>query len=93
VTIHDLAARFGVSVSTIYSWRRRHGMPPPNPPRGPCASYGPEHVEWIQAWQAHRHHFVSGAEALAFCRENGISLREYHLLRERAVREFGIGVA
>jgi DNA-binding transcriptional MerR regulator len=92
VTIHDLAERFGVSPRTIHSWRERHGMPPPT--GGKChARYGPEHVEWIQAWQAHRHHFVSGAEALAFCRENGISLREYHLLRERAVREFGIGVA
>jgi transposase len=93
MTMQDLCERFGVSPRTIHDWVQRDIVPRPFGGRGPGASYGQVHVEAIEAWLAHRHHFVSGSEAVAFCRENGITLREYHLLRERAIKDFGIGVA
>lgn len=94
MTIQELAQRFGVSPRTIHSWRQRQIIPPPlGGKRGPSARYGPAHVEAIQAWLALHHHFVSGSQALAHCRANGITLPEYLHQREIAVREFGIGIA
>jgi phage terminase Nu1 subunit (DNA packaging protein) len=93
MTMQDLCERFGVSPRTIHDWVQRDIVPRPFGGRGRNASYGQVHVEAIEAWLAHHHHFVSGKDALEFCRENGITLREYHLLRERAIRDFGIGVA
>lgn len=91
MTIHDLTARFGVSRRTIYTWRRRGVLPPPYGPS--CAArYGQAHVEAIEAWLALRHHFVSGAEALAHCRERGITLPQYLKERDASARAFGIGV-
>ena len=93
MTIHDLAQRFNVSPRTIHKWRRRGIIPPPLGGRR-HARYGVAHVEAIVAWQALRHHFVSGSEALAHCRENGITLAQYLAQREASVRAFGImGVA
>jgi hypothetical protein len=92
VTIQDLCDRFGVSPRTIHCWRTRHGFPPPTGGRR-HARYGRVHIEWIVAWQALHHHFVSGQQAVAHCREEGITLPQYVAERERAVRDFGIGVA
>ncbi len=93
MTSRDLAARFGVSHRTINEWVRRGVIPPARGGPGPAAYYDSEHVEAIQAWLALRHHFVSGAAAIAYCRENGITLAQYLRERESAVRDFGIGVA
>lgn len=94
MSIHELARQFGVSERTIHDWRRRGIIPPPfGGPRGPTCSYGQVHVDAITAWMALRHHFTSGAAAIAYCRENGITLRDYLKERETAVRTFGIGIA
>lgn len=92
MTIHDLAERFGVSPRTIHKWVRRGIVPKP---WGHAASsrYGLPHVEAIQAWLALRHHFVSGEQALAHCRQRGITLAQYLREREASVKEFGIGCA
>lgn len=93
MTNRELADRFGVSPRTIHDWIQRGIIPRPRGGRGPAARYDSEHVEAIQAWLALRHHFVSGAAALAYCRENGITLTRYLREREASVRAFGIGVA
>lgn len=92
MTSRELAARFGVSRRTIHDWIQRGIIPRPRG-YGRWARYGVEHVDAIQAYLALRHHFVSGAAALAHCREHGITLNQYLRERERSVREFGIGVA
>ena len=92
MTIRELADRFGVSPRTIHCWRARGVIPAPLGTRR-YARYGQVHIEAIQAWLAIRHHFVSGAAAVAYCRENGISLSEYLREREASVRDFGIGIA
>lgn len=92
MTIRELAERFGVSPRTIHGWRERGIIPAPFGSRK-HAHYGQVHVEAIQAWLALRHHFVSGTAAIAYCRENGISLSEYLREREESVRDFGIGIA
>ena len=94
MSAYELAERFGVSRRTIHEWRRRGIIPPPlGGKRGPTARYGQMHVEAILAWRALRHHFVSGTQALVYCRENDITLVQYLAEREASVREFGIGVA
>lgn len=53
-TKHELAARFGIKPRTIEKYIEQGVLPPPNPPRGPKAAYGPEHIErleWI--WGEH----------------------------------------
>lgn len=92
MTGNELAERFGVSRRTINDWVQEGIIPRPTG-RGPNARYTTVHVEAIQAWFAFRHHFVSGAEAIAFCRESGITLTEYLKQREASIRDFGIGVA
>lgn len=93
MTARELADRFGVSRRTIHDWRERGIIPPPHGGRGLAAHYDSEHVEAIQAWLALRHHFVTGAAALAHCRENGITLTQYLHEREDSVKAFGIGIA
>ena len=93
MTIRELADRFNVSPRTIHQWRGLGFPPPLGDRRGPVCRCGQEHVEWIVAWQDLHHHFVSGVQALAYCRDNGITLTDYLKQREASVREFGIGVA
>lgn len=94
MTSHELCQRFGISRATFYVWRKRGIVPPPTVGRrGPAVRYGPEHIAAIEAWLALRHHFVSGAAALAYCRDNGITLTDYLRERESSVKLFGIGVA
>ncbi len=94
MTSRDLGERFGVSYRTIQHWRRVGVIPPPfGSKRGPGCYYGQPHIEAIIAWQALHHHFVSGKEAIAHCREKGITLAQYLAEREASVKTFGIGVA
>lgn len=92
MTARELADRFGVDHRTIHKWRERGVIPPPLGTRR-HPRYEQTHIEAIQAWLAIRHHFVSGAAAVAYCRENGITLSEYLKEREASVRDFGIGIA
>lgn len=93
MTIDELCDRFGVRRKTIYWWMQRGIVPRPYGGRGPNARYGQAHVEAIQAWQALRHNNTSGAQVVAHCRERGITVRQYLIEREQAIKDFGIGVA
>jgi DNA-binding transcriptional MerR regulator len=90
--IDELCERFGVTRNTVHSWRKRGVIPPPYG-FGKGAWYGRQHVEAIEAHRALQHNNVHTTDALAFCREAGITLSQYIKTREEAIQTFGIGVA
>lgn len=92
MTIHEFAALFGLSKHTVHTYVKRGILPRPEGPA--CAArYGRRHVEAMRAWRALQHTRVSGAEVVAFCREEGISLPEYVRRRERRIATLGMDVA
>ena len=92
MTIHDLCERFNVGPRTIHKYMEDKGMPRPIG-YGRWATYDRRHVEWIEAYNALKHNNVYPAQAIAFCRESGISLRQYVLLKEQSIRDHGLGIA
>jgi DNA-binding transcriptional MerR regulator len=90
--IDELCSRFGVTRHTVHSWRRRGVIPPPYG-KSKGAFYGRVHVEAIEAHRALQHNNVSTKDAIAFCRESGITLTQYIKTREEAIQTFGIGIA
>lgn len=91
MTIHDLCAHFGINRRLVYSYIERDIIPPPYG-RGRHAYYGLIHTEALQAYRDLKHNNVSAPEALRYCAEAGITLRQYMLGRERDIRANGLGV-
>jgi predicted DNA-binding transcriptional regulator AlpA len=92
VTIDELRAPFGLSRWTIYQYVKR-GILPPATGTGRGAHWTNAHREALAAWMALRHNNVSGSQAVAFCKEEGISLPDFLKQREASIRTFGIGIA
>jgi len=91
LTVHDLTSRFNVSQSTIWYWVSQGIIPPPYG-KNRYAHYGLKHIEEIEAYLAIKHNNVWAREAVAFCKEAGITLSEYVKIREQSIRENGMGV-
>jgi DNA-binding transcriptional MerR regulator len=93
VHIDDLCRRFGYSRGTIKKLILR-GLVPPARARGRYATYGPEHVEALAAYQALIHNNTSMPDVALLCREEGISIVEYTRRREASIRFHGLaGIA
>lgn len=93
MTIEELCQRFNVSRRTIRYYVEEGVIPPPSPPRGRNAQYDIRHVEAIQAYRALKHTNVVLDDAIAFCKEEGITLQQFLQRRENTIRQFGIGIA
>lgn len=91
MTVHELAARFGVTPKAIQRYRERGIIPPPYG-RTRNARYGLAHVEAIEDYHALKHAFVYPAHALAFCREEGIPLRQYLRDRLQSATDNALGI-
>jgi DNA-binding transcriptional MerR regulator len=87
----ELADRFGVSLWTIQTWRKRRIIPPPYG-KNKGAWYGRAHIEAIEAYRALQHNNVTAREAVDYCHETGQTLPQYLKIREASIRTFGIGV-
>jgi DNA-binding transcriptional MerR regulator len=94
VTIQDLCSLFNIKPRTYHLWRARYrdAFPPPRG-HGMYARYDNSHVEALRAFLALRHNNIPATQAVAYCAETGISLTQFVAQRERAIREFGIGIA
>jgi transposase-like protein len=92
VTVTDICQRYGISPHTLAKWRERGLVPRPFG-WGRGTHYGQIHIEAIEAHLAIKHNNVSIAQAVAYCKEAGITLPEYVKTREQSIRHFGLGVA
>lgn len=90
MTVHELAARFGLKPQTIRSYTLR-GMPAPYG-RTRNARYGVIHIQWIEDYFALKHAFVYPAHALEHCREEGIPIKQYLVNRLQSATDNALGV-
>ncbi len=97
MTIYDLCDLFNVSKKAIHKYRERGILRPPygmGPDRHATRNvyWGEAHVEDLRAYFALKHNNVTAKDAVRYCQETGITLREYVETREESIRRNGIGI-
>jgi hypothetical protein len=91
VTADELCQRLGISKRSL-KHLISEGYLPHAHGHTRRARYGMEHILAFHAYRALKDHNVILREALALCKETGLSLTDYVHGREAAIRQFGLGV-
>lgn len=92
MTIDEICSRFNISRRTFRYWKRE-GIIPPAYGTTRNAWYGQAHIQAIQAHLYLKHTHVVIKDAVALCKEEGISLPEFVEKRKQALIDFPMGVA
>jgi hypothetical protein len=92
VSIDELCELTGYTRTGIRTLVRKRIVSPPHGPKNRYAVWTRTHLAEVRAWIDLKHANTRATEIGPFLHEEGIDIVEFRNRRERAIKEFGLGV-